>query len=340
MIRRKKSCNTENSNTGNNSTSSNINLNVVVNQDIEEISNGTNLLVYKPETNKTNYTNNVILNKLDMSFGNIDNIKYLKLANLDFMNYYTDISSILQDLSFVNIVAYDFSSSSYLSFSTSHIDLNRKDINNNQGIQFINDYDNRIWSSITYNWDSNYFTLRDFSNNEPNNSNLQVETLRTNEIIFENSGSEISVTKEHFTIINKTDFPIDVSYTTITNETMDLSNSFFNEIIPKNNSNILVNINVDLYCSYALEERITIELWKYDGISNVLISTNLNLGSINGTGGLTIPYNLTYLDQHNIINSDIKYYLKYKLENNNSQQAMGLININNSRIILRELPNT
>ena len=51
---------------------------------------------------------------------------------------------------------------------------------------------------------------------------------------------------------------------------------------------------------------------------------------------------LTYLDNPNN-NTLTKYYLKYNLENNNSKQEMGIINIQSnsnygcSNIILREL---
>lgn len=128
-------------------------------------------------------------------------------------------------------------------------------------------------------------------------------------------------------------------YTTTNSELQDLSALFFNTITPsKNNSNILININANLYCSYALEERISVQLWR----DLSMLTQSNNLGSLIATGGLTIPYNLTYLDE-NINNSQKKYYLKYILENNNSLQEMGIINIQNSsnygnsRIILREI---
>ena len=128
-------------------------------------------------------------------------------------------------------------------------------------------------------------------------------------------------------------------YTTNNTNIQDLSNLFFNTITPsKNNSNILININASLYCSYAFEERISIELWR----DLSMLTQNNNLGSVIATGGLTIPYNLTYLDNPNS-NNLTKYYLKYNLENNNSKQEMGIINIQSnsnygcSNIILREL---
>jgi hypothetical protein len=119
----------------------------------------------------------------------------------------------------------------------------------------------------------------------------------------------------------------------------DLSSSFFNTITPINlKSKILINLKCTLYCSFALEERISLEVWR----DLSMISQDNNIGSVIASGGLSIPYNFTFLDEPNNINL-IKYYLKYKLENNNSGEKMGLINIetNNingsSNIILREL---
>jgi len=121
----------------------------------------------------------------------------------------------------------------------------------------------------------------------------------------------------------------------------DLSSSFFNTITPINlKSKILINLKCTLYCSFALEERISLEVWR----DLSMISQDNNIGSVIATGGLSIPYNFTFLDELNNNNNNIiKYYLKYKLENNNSGEKMGLINIetNNingsSNIILREL---
>lgn len=94
---------------------------------------------------------------------------------------------------------------------------------------------------------------------------------------------------------------------------MDLSNSFYNIINPCNNSNILVNVKASLYCSYAYNERITIELWR----DSSMLTQDCSLGTLNGAGGLNLSYNMTYLDE-NINSGPNKYYLKYKLDNNNS----------------------
>ena len=128
-------------------------------------------------------------------------------------------------------------------------------------------------------------------------------------------------------------------YTTTNSALQDLSALFFNTITPsKNNSNILININITLFCSYALEERINVELWR----DLSMLTQSKDIGSVIATGGSNIPYNLTYLDE-NINNTQKKYYLKYQMENNNSQQNMGLVNLQTSQnnglsnFLLREI---
>ena len=150
-----------------------------------------------------------------------------------------------------------------------------------------------------------------------------------------NMGNKITIMPN---FSNKYIFDIS-SITTTNNSIQDLSSLFFNTIVPsKNNSNILVTINANLYCSYALEERISVELWR----DLSMLTQSNNLGSTIATGGLTIPFNLTYLDLPNN-NTLTKYYLKYQIENNNSLEEMGLINIQTSQnngfsnIILREI---
>ena len=131
----------------------------------------------------------------------------------------------------------------------------------------------------------------------------------------------------------------DTSYITTTDDIIDLSNSFFNTITPFNiNSNILVTINVTLYCSYGNNERISLQLWR----DLSMIMENRDIGSANALGGLTIPYNITHLDEN--INSGLKkYYLKYKCTSNSSAVEQGIINVRTlnsqgySDILLREI---
>ena len=179
-----------------------------------------------------------------------------------------------------------------------------------------------------------------------NNSNQEqgIVNIRTTTI----NGSSNILLKEYQNIFNfaynnifnSAEFT-NTSLTTNTNNLMDLSNSFYNIINPCNNSNILVNVKASLYCSYAYNERITIELWR----DLSMLTQDCSLGTLNAAGGLNLSYNMTYLDE-NINSGPNKYYLKYKLNNNNSAKEQGLINIktnynnSSSRILLREIAST
>lgn len=141
-------------------------------------------------------------------------------------------------------------------------------------------------------------------------------------------------------IVAKTTFDLSTNHlTTTTTDIQDLSNQFFSIITPdKESSWISIDINTTLYCSYALEERITVELWR----DMTRLTVNGLIGQVIATGGLSIPYHISYLDRI-LDTQDKRYYLKYQLENNNSQQPMGLINLNtqdisgSSMIILSEI---
>ena len=111
------------------------------------------------------------------------------------------------------------------------------------------------------------------------------------------------------------------NFTTTTSTMQDLSATFYNTI-DVFDSNVQVNININLYCCYGFNERITVEVWR----DLSMISRSSELGTLNATGGLTIPYNFNYLDK-DLANGPKKYYLKYKLENNLYGQEQGIINL-------------
>jgi predicted transport protein len=165
---------------------------------------------------------------------------------------------------------------------------------------------------------------------------ISAESLNLNNI-FKNS---------NLNIINKsifTDESIDNNnkFLTSTNVTQDLSSLFFYTITVFNNSSVIVDINITLYCSYALNERITVELWR----DLSMLVQSKDLGTVIAGGGIPIPYSITYLDE-NLTAGPKKYYIKYKLENNISGVEQGIINVQTSEtsgsgsIILREVVNT
>jgi hypothetical protein len=172
-----------------------------------------------------------------------------------------------------------------------------------------------------------------------NLNNKGLDGLRT--ISAESLYVNTAVLNTTINMINKSSFFNNSIYSntfeTTTTNIQDLSNALFNTIDISNNSSILVNLNITLYCSYAMYERISVEFWR--DASMLMQSTNL--GSVNAAGGIVIPYSLTYLD--NSLNAGPKkYYIKYKLENNVSFIRQGIINLqtgSDSNIILTEIEN-
>ena len=192
--------------------------------------------------------------------------------------------------------------------------IGRKSISNltNQITSIVGSYNNTLELLLTYI------------------SNQTRSIYRLEELITNNTTSVINN-------INKSLFGSN-SFLTSTDLTQDLSAVLFSTINVGNNRSVLVDINFSLYCCSAYNERITIELWR----DTSMIVQSRDLGSVNATGGITIPYSLTHLDEN--LSEGIKtYYIKYKLESNANEQ--GIINvktaeiIGSSNIILREIAN-
>ena len=176
-------------------------------------------------------------------------------------------------------------------------------------------------------------------NNAINLNNKGLTGLTT--ISAENLSINTEVLNTNINIVNKSFFNNNSIYnnTFITNTTIlqDLSNSLFNTIDISNNSSILVNVNITLYYSYAINEPLTVELWR----DTSMIVQSKNLGCVNSAGGIATPYSLTYLDT-SLNAGPKKYYIKYKLENNISLIRQGIINLfagSDSNIILTEIEN-
>jgi len=195
--------------------------------------------------------------------------------------------------------------------------IGRKSISNltNQITSIVGSYNNTLELLLTYI------------------SNQSQKLYRLEELITNNNSTNLNTS-------NKAQFE-NSYFLTSTSLTQDLSTSLFNTINVGNNISVIVDINFSLYCCSAHNERITIELWR----DASMLSRNRDLGSVNATGGITIPYSLTYLDEN--LSAGLKvYYIKYKLENNDSTVEQGIINVKtstiagSSNIILREIVNT
>ena len=163
-------------------------------------------------------------------------------------------------------------------------------------------------------------------------TSISAESLTLNNIF---KGSNVNIINK--SIFNNVSIDDNNRFLTFTNEIQDLSRTFFYNIDVFNNSSVIVDLNVTLYCSYALNERITIELWR----DLSMLVQSKDLGTVIAGGGISIPYSITYLDE-NLTAGDKKYYIKYKLENNISSIGQGIKTsetLGSSSIILREVIN-
>jgi hypothetical protein len=134
-------------------------------------------------------------------------------------------------------------------------------------------------------------------------------------------------------IQSKTLFSSDISHLVIDSSLHDLSNIFSHTITPsKTNAKIFVDFNFLYKCSYAFEERITIKIYR-DNCDNY-IQSDQNLGSRNFTGGLIGKYSGSFIDTlNNTSLSQVKYYITFQLEKNNSEELQGIYKFNSITLI-------
>ena len=126
----------------------------------------------------------------------------------------------------------------------------------------------------------------------------------------------------------KTSFT-DSSYLKTDPSNYDLSNIFFHTITPsKTNAQIFVNFNFSYKCSYAFRERINIYIYR----NNNLIQSDEYLGSKNFTGGFIGNFSSSFIDTPNTT-EQLKYYIKFKLENNESEEPQGIYKFNSITLI-------
>ena len=133
------------------------------------------------------------------------------------------------------------------------------------------------------------------------------------------------------------------SFTTKTSNIQNLENDIYENILPKNKSTkIKIKIELDYFVCVGRNERINIELWR----NNTIINSSNNLGLIFAAGGYINNFSKEIIDSFdfgNNTNTEIKYYIKYKLENNDSKSEMGIVNVStdsfigNSLFLLEEL---
>lgn len=154
------------------------------------------------------------------------------------------------------------------------------------------------------------------------NGNFFINNTELSTYLLESSSNQL-VSSNTFT---------DISRLVLTTDWIDCSDILYQEITPtKNNKQILVSINFNYLCSVAYKERISIQILRFrsDNLQTTVLKQNNNLGSLNGTGEFIGNYSCSFLDRP-LSNSLVKYFVKFKIETNESQIPQGIININNA----------
>lgn len=141
-------------------------------------------------------------------------------------------------------------------------------------------------------------------------------------------------------IINIQNTFSDTSFLTTDSNFHDLSNLFFNEIITNDNDKINVNIKFNYFCCVEYQQRITIELYYYNTYNNspIKLSSDVNIGPTNATGGLTGTYiNNNIYTITSGESSTSKFYIKFKIERAGYYNQGILLDNSNAYIILEKI---
>ena len=152
------------------------------------------------------------------------------------------------------------------------------------------------------------------------NGNFFIDNTELSTYLLESSSNKLS-SSNTFT---------DISRLVLTTEWVDCSDILYQEITPtKNNKQILVSIDFNYLCSVAYQERISIQILRYrsDNLTLTVIKENINLGSLNAAGEFIGNYSCSFFDRP-LSSLLVKYFVKFKLETNESQIPQGIININ------------
>ena len=235
-----------------------------------------------------------------------------------------------------------------LNISGGNIFIDRKQVNFSGNVNGVSDWDDLSLSNLDLSGnlrfkvsDTSYITLiapsdlsASYTLKLPKAQGISGDILAldsSQQLIFTNQNGNSNSQNFLNNIQSKTLFSFDISYLVIDSSLHDLSNIFFNTITPsKTNSQIFVDFNFLYKCSYAFEERITIQIYR-DNCDNH-IQSDETLGSTNFTGGLIGKYSGSFIDTPNTT-TQVKYYIKFKLENNNSETRQGIYKFNSITLI-------
>tara|TARA_R110002072_G_scaffold218990_1_gene376634 strand:- start:1529 stop:2710 length:1182 start_codon:yes stop_codon:yes gene_type:complete len=152
------------------------------------------------------------------------------------------------------------------------------------------------------------------------NGNFFIDNTELSTYLLEASSNQV-VSSNTFTVNSRL---------TLTADLIDCSDILFQTITPtKNNKQILVSMDFNYLCSAAYDERINIQICRFrlSDSTITLLKQNNNLGPKNSAGEFIGNYSCSFLDSP-VSNSLVKYFVKFRLENNNSEIPQGITNIN------------
>ena len=131
----------------------------------------------------------------------------------------------------------------------------------------------------------------------------------------------------------------------------DLSNIIYKNINITKNDELIINININYTCCVEFKQRINLFFYIVNSLNNEIINFE-KLGTLNSSGneGYTGNFHYNWIIQKNVIdkfiginnNSNVKFYMKFSIENNNLRHIFQNINgpiflgINNVNIMIHK----
>lgn len=250
------------------------------------------------------------------------NVPIINDISINWLIYAKEINNINDENLIIksNNIIFD---SSHVIFTD--ISLNNLELSNNLvisgNLDIINSGYLRIDGSYVAISDVVDASMNDLSQNIYDSLNKIITDISDLSNVIYNDLSNQLVSLNHFT---------DISRLTTSAELIDCSDILFKTITPTSvNKKILVSMDFNYLCSAAYQERIDIQICRSKNSESKILKHNKKLGTKNGAGEYKGNYSCCFTDNPATTN-EVKYYVKFQLESNNSQISQGIININNA----------
>ena len=209
--------------------------------------------------------------------------------------------------------------------------------------------------------EENIILLHDSINNINNKLKILNSTLNANTLEQSNLKRNLSdlflkikqVTNNFYDYSNNTISVINIDNDLkINTPTLkDLSNIIYKNVNVINNDELIINININYTCCVEFKQRINLFFYIVNSLNTEIINFE-KLGTLNSSGneGYTGNFHYNWIIQKNIIDkfignnnsTNVKFYMKFSIENNNLRQIFKNINgpiflgINNVTIMVHK----